>query len=65
MILGEFVKVRELLYTQVILNHINSRTSSPNNEDSYMVYKPEWYQKQNTSKYPYPNGIKKFAKLNL
>ena len=28
-------------------------------EGPFMVYKPEWFQKQKTAKYPYSIGIKK------
>ena len=49
--LGGYVKVRESLYTHVIiwfntiLHHINTRAILPRYEGSSMVYGPEWYQK--------------------
>ena len=65
LIFGEYVKVRESLYTQVIIwvdnimNHIDTRVILPRYEGLYIVYRPKWYQKKNTIKYSYPTGIKK------
>ena len=38
-----YTQVIILLYT--ILNHIDSKTSLPNCEDSYMIYRHKWYRK--------------------
>ena len=52
LIFDGYLKVWQSLYTQVIiwvttiLNHINTRVILPRYEDSCMVYRPEWYQKQ-------------------
>ena len=35
----------------------------PRYESYCMIYRPKWYQKQNTIKYPYPTDIKKCAFL--
>ena len=48
-----YVKARESLYTRVIiwvdtiLYHINTRAILPRYEGSCMLYRPEWYWKQN------------------
>ena len=49
LILGGYVKVRDSLYTRVIIcvntivNHIDTRVVLPRYESSCMVYRPEWY----------------------
>jgi hypothetical protein len=61
-IFGGYVKVREALYTQVIiwgnsiLNHIGTRAILPGYEGSCMVSRLEWHQNKNTGKYTYPTG---------
>ena len=51
MIFGGYVKVKESLYTQVIiwvnaiLNHIDTWVISSKYKSSCMVYRPKWYQK--------------------
>ena len=52
LIFGGCVKVRDPLYTQVIiwvdaiLNHIDTRANFPTYKSSSMVYRPKCYQKQ-------------------
>jgi hypothetical protein len=52
---GGCVKVRESLHAQVLirvttlLNYIDTTTVFPRYEGYYMVYTPNWYQKQKTS----------------
>jgi hypothetical protein len=47
--------VRESLYTQAIIwvhtipTHIDTREILPRYEDSWMVYRPEWYRKAKNS----------------
>ena len=49
LIFGGYVKVRESLYTRVIiwvntiLNHIDTREFLPRYEGSCNVYRPKWY----------------------
>ena len=65
LIFGAYVKVRESLYTQVIiwinttLNHIDARGILPRYEGSCMLYRPEYIENKNIIKYPYATGIKK------
>jgi hypothetical protein len=54
MMFGEFVKMRESLYTQVItqviaiLNHVYTRRVYLDTKIPRLVYRPEWYWKQIT-----------------
>jgi len=53
---GGYLKWRESWYTQVIwnnviLNYIDTRTTLPRYEGSCIIYRPEWFQKQNTINY--------------
>ena len=65
LIFGAYVKVRESLYTRVIiwinttLNHIDARGILPRYEGSCMLYRPEYIESKNIIKYPYATGIKK------
>ena len=51
LIFGGYLKIRDSLYARVItwvntiLNHIDARVVLSGYEDSFMVYRPEWYQK--------------------
>ena len=59
-----YVKVRESLYTQIlvwvntILKHIDTRANLPRYESCCLVYRPGWYRKRNTIKYPYSTGMR-------
>ena len=61
--LGGYVKMRNPLYTQIfvwvntILSHNNIGLILPRYEGSWMIYRLEWYWKQNTVKCPNLIGI--------
>ena len=65
LIFGGYVKVREFLYTWIIiwvhtiLKHIDTRVISPRYESYCMVYKPEWYQNQRFCQFPMPYWYQK------
>ena len=62
--LVEYLKVRESLYTQVIIwvntnpNHIDTRKTLPRYENSCMI-DPNGIENKNDLKYPYPTSILK------
>lgn len=45
----ESLHIQVIIWVTTILNHIDTTTIFPRYEGYYMVYRPEWYQKQ---KYP-------------
>ena len=65
LILGGYLKVREYMYTQIIiwvgtiLNHTDARVIFPIYEGSFLVYKPEWNWHKKTVKYPFPRWYHK------
>jgi hypothetical protein len=62
--LGGQVKVKESLYTRlimlvnIILTHINTRAIFPRCEGSCMVYELEWHCSKDLPNTPYPIGAK-------
>lgn len=66
-----YLKVRVSLYIWVtiwinaILNHVDDRGIIPKYEGSHIVYRHEWYHKQNVIKHPNLIGYQKYVKFLL